>query len=318
MNPIERGWYDGSLLNYLLAPLSLLFLLISTLRRVLFKLGVLKSYKATRPVIVVGNISVGGNGKTPFVIWLVERLKAAGYKPGVISRGYGGKSEVYPIAVDDSLDTGKFGDEPVLIYQRTGCPVVVGSDRVANCDLLTNDFDCDIIISDDGLQHYRLKRDIEIVIVDAARKFGNGWPMPVGPLRELPGRLNSVDFVVYNGETPGQVSFSLEPGEPINMIPGHHFSSPVHGVCGIGNPQRFKNTLQSQGFEMASFTPFADHHHYTADDFVSFGEQTVLMTEKDAVKCRRFAQPNWWYLPVDAKLPQGFEQQLLQSIEQVQ
>lgn len=324
MNWIERGWYNGSVLNYLLLPLSLLFMLVSTIRRGLFKLGVLKSVKVARPVVIVGNISVGGNGKTPFTLWLVELLKANDIKVGVISRGYGGKADYYPVAVDSSFDTTKFGDEPVLIHRRTGCPVVVGSDRIKSCEMLINQYGCDIIISDDGMQHYRLQRNMEVAIVDAARQFGNGWLMPVGPLRELKSRLKQVDHIIYNGQSDQGISFELAPGAPIqvqidsDMIPGHPFKfDAAHLVCGIGNPARFKQTVTKQGIGVNSFTAFADHHHFSAIDFAAFGDEPVLMTEKDAVKCQAFARPNWWYLPVDARLPKTFEQQFLTHIRQV-
>lgn len=322
MKAIEQGWYNGSPLNFLLAPLSLLFYVISSIRKWCYKVGLLKSYKAKCPVVIVGNISVGGNGKTPFVIRLVELLQQQGLRPGVISRGYGGKSEQYPAAVN-SLNTAKFGDEPVLIYKRTGCPVVVGSDRIKSCDMLVDDFQCDIIISDDGMQHYRLQRDMEIAIVDAKREFGNGWVMPVGPLRELKNRLKSVDYVIYNGQKSDQLSYVIKVGEPVSvltdeLIPGHHIDeSPVHVICGIGNPQRFERTVKDRHIDIQSFKGFADHYHYQVEDFAAFGDQPVLMTEKDAVKCQSFAQPNWWYIPIDAELPVAFESKLLNQIKKV-
>jgi tetraacyldisaccharide 4'-kinase len=323
MSRIEQGWYNGSALNYLLLPLSLLFWLVSSLRRLLYKVGLSKSFKAQRPVIIVGNISVGGNGKTPFVIWLVDLLQGQNIKVGVISRGYGGNSSIYPIAVDSSMDTAKFGDEPVLIHKRTGCPVVVGSDRVKSCEMLVSQFDCDVIISDDGMQHYRLQRDIEVAIVDAAREFGNGWVLPVGPLRELTKRLKSVDYVVYNGFNKNEMSYELQAGAPVcvqtdELIPGHHIEEqPIHAVCGIGNPSRFEQTVKDMNIKTESFTAFADHHQFSANDFNEFGAQPVVMTEKDAVKCQAFAKPNWWYIPVNAVLPQAFEKQLLTHIKQV-
>ncbi|MFT4929317.1 MAG: tetraacyldisaccharide 4'-kinase [Phenylobacterium sp.] len=322
MNWIERGWYNRSAANYLLLPLSGLFWLISTVRRWLFKLAILRSVKVDCPVIIVGNISVGGNGKTPFTLWLVELLTANNIKVGVISRGYGGKAEQYPVAVDSSFDTSKFGDEPVLIHKRTGCPVVVGPDRVSNCQMLLEQFGCDIIISDDGMQHYRLQRDIEVAIVDAARQFGNGWLMPVGPLRELKSRLKQVDHVIYNGAQSDGIAFELAAGSPVQVktssdnIPRHQNTTKneFNLVCGIGNPQRFENTAKAENIAVKSFTAFADHHHFSADDFAVFGDEAVLMTEKDAVKCQAFARDNWWYLPVDAKLPTSFEQQFLSQI----
>lgn len=322
MKAIEKGWYSGNPLNYLLAPLSLLFYIISVIRRLGYRLGWLNSHQAKCPVLVVGNISVGGNGKTPFVIKLVELLQQQNIKVGVVSRGYGGQAQQYPTAVQ-SMDTAVYGDEPVLIHKRTGCPVVVGSDRVAGCQMLTDQFNVDIIISDDGLQHYRMKRDIEVAIVDAKREFGNGWVMPVGPLRELNSRLKDVDYVIYNGFNIDEISYEIKVGEPVcvqtgELIPGHHITdTPVNVVCGIGNPARFERTVKDLHINIKSFTGFADHYQYRVEDFSSFGDQPVLMTEKDAVKCQSFAQPNWWYLPIDAQLPQGFEAQLLKHIKKV-
>jgi tetraacyldisaccharide 4'-kinase len=322
MNSIERGWYNGSLLNYLLAPLSLLFFVVAGLRKLSYQLGLSKSHKAKVPVIIVGNISVGGNGKTPFVIRLVQLLQSEGIKVGVISRGYGSKSEHYPAAVTE-MNTAKYGDEPVLIHKRTGCPIVVGSDRVQSCDHLVEQYGCDVIVSDDGMQHYRLKRDMEIAIVDGNREFGNGWLMPVGPLRELKSRLNTVDHIIYNGHRDHALSYQIKAGQPRSVldgkpIPDHLIKKvTVNAICGIGNPQRFKQTVTSMGYTIKSFHGFADHYHYQAEDFTAFADEVVLMTEKDAVKCQPFARPNWWYIPIDAELPNAFEAKLLNQIKKV-
>jgi len=336
MAKIEHSWYHKHwshvLLWTLLWPLSLLFRLIAWFRRICFKLGFATIITAEKPVIVVGNISVGGNGKTPFVIYLVEMLKAHGIKAGVISRGYGGKSDRYPIAVDDSLDTAIFGDEPVLIYRRCDVPVVVGSNRVENCQMLCQLYDVDVIVCDDGLQHYRLARDMEIVIVDGAREFGNQQLMPLGPLREGLWRLKTVDYVIYNGHNPDALTnhdghFSLDVSNLVALIPSHpnsikmDESTNIHGICAIGNSARFEQTLtlflNQQGKKLASFTPFADHHKFTPQDLTKFGDDVVIMTEKDAVKCVSFARHTWCYLPVDATLTPTLGDKLLKDIQQL-
>ena len=186
---------------------SLLFWLISQLRHALFCLGIKSSYRAPKPVIIVGNLSVGGNGKTPVVVWLVEELKKRGLRVGVISRGYGGKSKTYPLFVTENTRPIEGGDEPVLIAKRTNAPVVISPNRQQAIELLLSQAECDIIVSDDGLQHYKLQRDLEIVVMDAERALGNGFVLPAGPLRELPSRLKSVDFVITNG---GKISIQMQ------------------------------------------------------------------------------------------------------------
>ncbi|WP_028862110.1 tetraacyldisaccharide 4'-kinase [Psychromonas aquimarina] len=306
---------------WFLYPFSLLFLCISSVRRLLFKAGVFKSFRSELPVIVVGNISVGGNGKTPFVIWLCEFLIEQGYKPGVISRGYGGKSSSYPLLVDDNVSGKEAGDEPLLIYKRIGIPVVVDPVRADAAAYLAEHCAVDIIITDDGLQHYALQRDIEIVIVDGVRRYGNNHLIPMGPLRETLSRLDSVDFVINNGEqAAGEITMQLQPDSCLR-VDGQSgqldSGSRVNACAAIGYPERFFNTLRQQQFVINNSVSFADHHAFSSDDFKQFGtELPLLMTEKDAVKCSAFAQPDWWYLPITAELPSAFKDQLLSKIKE--
>ncbi|ABM02743.1 lipid-A-disaccharide kinase [Psychromonas ingrahamii 37] len=315
-------WYRPVTWAWLLLPLALLFKMISFCRRLAYQKGFFKRYKSKLPVIIVGNISVGGNGKTPFVIWLCEMLITVGYKPAVISRGYGGKSNHYPLLVGDHIKGHEAGDEPVLIHKRLGIPVVVDPNRKNAVKYIEQHFLADIIISDDGLQHYALQRDIEIVIVDGKRRFGNQHLMPIGPLRENLSRLNSVDFVVNNGgQQVNEITMLLKAqncqrvdGETAQLSSGVQ----VNACAAIGYPQRFFDTLNQQQFEILKAVGFNDHHAFSKDDFTQFEASIpLLMTEKDAVKCTDFAQPNWWYLPVSAEFSAGFEQQLLNRIKEI-
>ena len=307
MRAIERIWYDGSPVAWLLLPLAALFWVASGLRRAAYRAGVAATHRLPVPVIVVGNITVGGTGKTPLVVWLAAHLAARGWRPGVVSRGYGARVE-RPTPVDSASDAALAGDEPVLIARRAGCPVVVDRDRVRGATWLCAQAGCDLVIADDGLQHYRLARDLEIAVVDGTRRFGNGLLLPAGPLREGRARLRSVDLVVTNG-TPaaGEHGMSLVPG-PLYALasPGRRESlgawrgRAVVAVAGIGNPERFFRTLEQAGL-VVERRAFPDHHRYRAADVASPADgRPVLMTEKDAVKCRSFAAPAHWVLPVDA------------------
>jgi tetraacyldisaccharide 4'-kinase len=264
------------------------------------------------PVVVVGNIAVGGTGKTPFVIWLVERLREWGWRPGVVSRGYGGRAREWPQRVLPGSDPALVGDEPVLVARRAGCPVVVGPDRVAAARALLDGGAVDVVVSDDGLQHYRLWRDLEIAVVDATRGLGNGRLIPAGPLREPPSRLGEVALVVANG--PGwtapagrQVTMRLAAWQAEALdgsgprLLSDFAGQTVHAVAGIGNPARFFAMLSQQGIGLVVH-PFPDHHAFARAD-LEFGDGLpVLMTEKDAVKCRAFGAPNQWVVPVEARL----------------
>ena len=316
-------WYQATRWwSWILYPLALLFYGVAACRRLMFHVGLLKSSKNKLPVIVVGNISVGGNGKTPFVIWLCELLVKQGYRPGIISRGYGGKSDIYPLLLDTQTNGQQAGDEPVMIFKRLGLPVVVDPIRSRAAAYLSDNDLADIIITDDGLQHYALQRDIEIVVVDGKRRFGNGHLMPMGPLREPLSRLKDVDFIINNGEEcKGEFTMLLQPDHCLT-VDGQPRDFPntrqVNACAAIGYPQRFFDTLEKQQFVLNKTVPFADHHLFVDDDFNQFDKHIpLLMTEKDAVKCTEFAQKNWWYLPISAKLPKVFEQQLLEKIKEI-
>ncbi len=324
------AWYGSARWTFWLLPLMWVFIVLAGLRR----FWVLRYQKKDlpTPVIVVGNISVGGTGKTPLIIALVKRLQALGYHPGVMSRGYGGEAPAYPYLLTTASTAKEAGDEPLAIFQQTNVPVAVGADRIANGKLL-EDQGCDILLSDDGLQHYRLGRDIEIAVVDGQRGLGNGWRLPVGPLRESVTRLKTVDWVVVNspavnfvlpavnGETLFFTPMQIQPGELIQLTSGKKIAradlpNQITAVAGIGNPQRFVNTLAQLGFQV-QLHAFSDHHHFVADDFKFANGLPIVMTEKDAVKCREFAQDNWFYLPVSAELPESFWLALAQKLERV-
>lgn len=304
MSKIEQSWYKPfSLITFLLLPLAVLFWFVSSVRKCLYVKGVLKQFKSKTPIIVVGNISVGGNGKTPFVLWLYEYLTQQGLSVGIISRGYGGQASHYPLLVTNEVSVVDAGDEPVLLYHRLKCPIAVGPDREKNIILLEKEYDLDVIISDDGMQHYKMARSIECCIVDSERQFGNGYLMPAGPLRETIQRLKSADIVIENGGQSSQ-SYALQISPLRAVGDGTKEKSTVknaHAISAVGNPQRFESSLQAHGITLLSTHHFRDHYAYTTDDFTVFGDDFVLMTEKDAVKCSHFAKPNWYYLPVDAQ-----------------
>ena len=263
-------------------------------------------------MIVVGNISVGGTGKTPLVVWLVDYLKQAGFKPGVISRGYGGKAQHWPQPVTTDSDPGMVGDEALLIAQRVACPVAVGSLRAQSVRYLLQHHPCNIIISDDGLQHYALQRDIEIAVVDGARRFGNGLCLPAGPLREPPSRLQQVDFIVCHGKPAhtGEYTMNLQGAMAVSLLNGQQkalaefHGQPLLAVAGIGHPDRFFRHLQGFGLQFGR-RALPDHHIFTVTDIDCDKDTVILMTEKDAVKCRTFADIRHWYVPVRAEINLG-------------
>jgi tetraacyldisaccharide 4'-kinase len=330
MRLIEKVWFFKHpakwLIVPLLLPLTLVFWLLSGLRRMCYQYYFLKSLSVDVPVVVVGNIGIGGNGKTPVVLYLIEQCLAQGMKVGVISRGYGGKAPHYPYLLNEKSSAVEAGDEPFLIYQRHGIPVVVGGDRVLNAQLLMKQ-GCEIIIADDGLQHYRLERDFEIIVIDNKRKFGNGFLLPAGPLREGLWRLKTVDALIFNGEDSPvknkkyaedipKIMMTLVATSVVNiktkqrlLLTDFHQSCSinqkerVNALAGIGDPSRFFKTLVDVGFSLDKSVAFVDHQHYNKDLFSRFPDDIpLLMTEKDAVKCTEFAKDNWWYLPVDAQI----------------
>ncbi|MDF1529896.1 MAG: tetraacyldisaccharide 4'-kinase [Sedimenticola sp.] len=323
MKRLDHYWYSVNAVSILLLPLSWLFCLISWLRRLAYNFQLKSSRKLPVPVIVVGNITVGGTGKTPLVIWLTDYLREQGFSPGIISRGYGGKATHWPLEVTADSDPVLVGDEPVMLARRCGCSIWVGPDRPVTADALLNNTSCDILISDDGLQHYAMARDIEIAVIDGARGLGNGFCLPAGPLRERRGRLDTVDLVVANGDSElTDHHMTLAVGELINLadqlhLPAEHFSGQrVHGMAGIGNPQRFFNTLRGLGMSVEEHF-FPDHYRFCAADITPDDTLPVIITEKDAVKCTHFSQQRHWYLEVSAKLPEGFIQQLDKQIREL-
>lgn len=318
---LEYYWYRRGLVAYSLWPLAVLFCTVVRLRRLIY--GALNRFRRTLPVpvVVVGNISVGGTGKTPMVVWLANQLKNHGLRPGIISRGYGGRTGRQPLAVDGDSDPAEAGDEPVLIARRTGCPVYVAPNRLKAAHALLKERPCDVLIADDGLQHYRLPRDLEVVMVDARRRFGNGFCLPAGPLREPVSRLARADFVVVNGRArPGEIAMGLSGTVAVNLAdttvaqPLAAFRhQTVHAVAGIGHPDRFFDTLRAHGLQVEGHA-FPDHHAFQPGDLAFGDDLPVLMTEKDAVKCQAFATPRTWAVPVSAVPDTRFAAEIINRI----
>lgn len=306
----EKLWYRRSLMAYLFLPMALIYQFVVFVRR-FFLLG-FRQKNLPVPVIIVGNISVGGVGKTPLVAAIVEELKTKGLAVGIISRGYRGKKNKIPYEVQSSDKAEDVGDEPLFLKQRLNVPVVIGVNRFAAAQYLLQKHAVDIIISDDGLQHYALARAMEIIVIDGMRGFGNGWCLPAGPLREGKKRMNKADFVVVNGQKwPGTYSMHLRAGNLQNLKTGKAVvlekkDETYAAVAAIGNPRRFLKTLEEQGLNCRLYA-FPDHHLFTGRE-LQLIEEKIIMTEKDAVKCRDFAADNWYVLPVDAELGSDFWQ----------
>lgn len=325
MHGLQRHWYRLTPLHLLLIPLSLLFGLLAAVRRTFYRMGILHSEQLPVPVIVVGNITVGGSGKTPLTLWLVEQLIAQGWHPGIVSRGYtaGGAPLNTPQQVYATSNPDEVGDEPVLMAQRKLCPVWVGRDRAAaGHALLKAHPECDVLLSDDGLQHYRMQRDCEIAVIDGTRRFGNGLLLPAGPLREPQARLDSVDAIVIHGggTKPGEFGMQLHGELFYNLLnpqttaqAGDFAGKQVHAMAGIGHPERFFQHLQYLGITAQSHA-FPDHHRYSAADLQFTDADAILMTEKDAVKCAAFATEKCWVLRVDAQPDPSLFQHLITKI----
>ena len=345
---LSQLWYGGSPWAFLLRPLAALYGAALRFRRGAYVYGWLRSCRVRIPVVVVGNLTVGGTGKTPLVIWLVEQLALQGLRPCVLSRGYGRATEhprttaaaqqdmleaqdvLHVVHSDSSWE--QVGDEPLLIHRRTGCVTVVGPDRVAAARAAA-DFGFDVLVTDDGLQHLPLARDCEIVVVDGTRGFGNGRLLPAGPLREPASRLSYADVVVVNGEAehPSLARALRTCAAPVlhMRLTGSHAvrvdqvgaerpleefrGEPVHAVAGIGHPERFFRTLRAAGLEPIEHR-FADHHPFTPQELAFADGYPVLMTEKDAVRCRAISSPRLWYLPVAAQLPAADAAVLLEHV----
>jgi tetraacyldisaccharide 4'-kinase len=325
---IERHWERVTPVSVLLYPASLLYRAAVGIRRAAYRTGILAAIRLPVPVVIVGNLAVGGTGKTPLVIWLAAFLRDRGRRPGIVSRGYGGTGTA-PAPVPADGDPRRHGDEPVLIARRSGCPVWTGADRAAaGRALLAAHPECDVIVSDDGLQHYRLARDVEIVVHPYGSR--NAWMLPAGPLREPPGRVSEADAVVMRDAPAGAASpgfagpafsMSLEGGTFYNLLnPGSSAGADrfrnrsVHAVAGIGRPQRFFQHLQHLGIDFTAHS-FPDHHAYRAEELAFPGAGAVLMTEKDAVKCLRYADERHWALRVDAQVDPALGELVLRKLQ---
>ncbi len=337
---LQKHWYQLTWLSLVLFPLSILFCLISLIRKNFYRYGIFKKISIKVPVIIIGNISVGGTGKTPLVIWLAKFLQSKNYRPGVISRGYGKNSSHNSSMVLDYSLANDVGDEPVIIYRHSKCPVIVDADRVRGVSKLVTEHQCDIIISDDGLQHYRLDRDVEVCVIDGVRGNGNGFCLPAGPLREPVSRLNSIDAIIINkpvnnhgkpfkfdNEYKNTYEMQLQESGLVNVYDSSKKKETssfqgktVHAVAGIGNPEQFFKYLENLGMQVIRH-PFPDHYNYRGDDLL-FTDHPTVMTEKDAVKLWHNKEhiipkkDQYWYLPVSVNVEQSFEEFILKKIEE--
>ncbi|PCJ20182.1 MAG: tetraacyldisaccharide 4'-kinase [Gammaproteobacteria bacterium] len=334
---VEQAWYRPLGWNKCLLPLSWAFERLAARRRAQFASGQRAVKRVSVPVIVVGNISVGGTGKSPLVIFLIEALRQQGWTPGVISRGYGASVKDFPCEVSGQDAPDVMGDEPVMIARRTGVPLVIDPNRSHAADYLLSKTSCDVIISDDGLQHYALARDIEIAVVDGLKGLGNGCCLPVGPLREPPNRLNEVDLVVLNqaGDSSPLDGYSVNSDYLYKMdiapeglysvaslvsssstaMDVNNLGPKVHGVAGIGNPDRFFASLRKQGFDVVEHR-FPDHYQYQSGD-LQFGDSlAVVMTEKDAIKCTHFCLDSHYYLKVSSHVDDSMMSRLMPLLAQ--
>lgn len=323
---LSRGWY-GSRPIWFLIPLSWMFMTLSAIRRRCYKHGIFRVARLPVPVIVVGNITVGGTGKTPLVIWLSQALRAQGYRPGIVTRGYGGRSAHWPLPVTPTTDVGMAGDEAVLLARVTDLPVIAGPDRVAAAQQLVHEHSVNIIVSDDGLQHYRLGRDLQIVTLDGERGLGNGWRLPAGPLRESAATLKNADLVVCKNRLP--LGLGLPANTPIMRLRltsvvrlqdgttqslanfrGHS----VHSVAGIGHPEQFFAALTAMGIQVEPHV-LPDHAKLRECDVLFGDHQPVLMTEKDAVKCAGLDLPDHWYVPAQVEFSREHAADILRAVQ---
>ena len=322
MFDLQYHWYRITPLHLLLLPISLLFRVLATLRRTLYLSRILTSKKLAVPVIVIGNISAGGTGKTPLTLALAQQLIRHGRHPLIVSRGHGGSAQ-QPQRVTPDSDVRQVGDEPLLMARRNLCPVWIGKDRATSAQAaLQANPQCDVVLCDDGLQHYRLRRDVEIAVIDGARGFGNGFMLPAGPLREPVSRLQTVDAVVVNGgeASTGQYAMYLSGEIFYNLLVPDKTATAAelrklrcHAVAGIGHPQRYFRHLAALGLNIVEHA-FPDHHPYRAAD-LSFADcDALLLTEKDAVKCSAFADERYWVLRVEAQIDPALTDHILRKI----
>lgn len=332
---ITRAWNHNSRWLLCLIPLSWLFAALSAPRRVYLQ-GKYQGHRFSAPVVIVGNITVGGSGKTPLIISLITALKERGFSPGVVSRGYAGCASSYPLSVTADTAVSESGDEPLLIATLTGCPMVVDANRTAAVRYLLGHFDCDVVLCDDGLQHYRLHRDIEMIVVDGQRGLGNSRLLPAGPLRERPQRLKQADFVVVNGGSEKSLfsdpniasvvvqAMSVRPTyfthlqsgrrETVEAWLASYVDTAVHAVAAIGNPQRFADTLSGMGLSV-TLQSFDDHQALTAADLTFTDDLAVIVTAKDAIKLSGQVANNIWSLDVEADIAPAFIDKLAKKLQ---
>jgi len=332
-NRVQKIWYGDSALRWLLSPFSWIYAAVIACRRSLYALGLKRSFSVAAPVVIVGNITVGGTGKTPLTIWLAEQLAARGHKPCIISRGYGGNSGSGPQQVTADSDPALVGDEAVLMAVRSHCPVIVHADRVAAANLAV-ELGASVIVSDDGLQHYRLRRDYEIAVVDGTRRYGNRQLLPAGPLREPISRLNSVNRILVQRASDGEAELSFrasdKPPMSFRLVASNvcrlddstvksiqdFAGARVHALAGIGNPERFFRLLEAHGIEIIRH-PLPDHAQIEPQDLEFADDFEVFMTEKDAVKCRWLDTGNCWYVPVEVVIDESEARDFVDSIVQL-
>lgn len=320
-----RRWYGPGPI-WLLVPLTGLFIVLSAVRRFCYRHGILRIVRLPVPVIVVGNLTAGGTGKTPLVIWLSQALQAQGYCPGIVTRGHGGKSRHWPLPVTPASSVAEAGDEALLLARTTGLPVMSGPDRVAAARQLLQDFSVNVIVSDDGLQHYRLGRDLQIVMLDGERGFGNGWQLPAGPLREPAAAIKNADMVVCKGRLPAGLDapphtaiMRLSLTQAVRLHDGltqplaNFRGRSVHSVAGIGHPEQFFAALVAEGIQVEPHA-LPDHARLSRHAVVFDDAKPVLMTEKDAVKCEGFNLPDHWYVPAHAEFSATQAVELLNAV----
>ncbi len=320
-----RVWYGGAPVPWLLRAMATLYASLMAVRRRLYRLGLKRATDLPVPVLVIGNITVGGTGKTPLTAWLATELTRRGWRPGIVSRGYGGNENNTAMLPLDA-DPAQYGDEPVWLMRAAHCPVAIGRRRAEAARLLLARVGCDVILCDDGLQHWSMARDLEILVIDGERRFGNGLLLPAGPLREATERAGRVDYVVVNGEPAGPDEYAmrvsatrlvavndLTHARPIQSFEGQE----VHAVAGIGNPERFFRMLERQGLQVVRHA-FPDHHHFRRSDFDFDRALPIVMTEKDAVKCACLGLPEAFMVPIEVELPDGFADLLHKRLRHVQ
>ena len=320
---VVDSWYKKSLWLYLLYPFSLLFSYLTSRRRRKYIKNKEISYKSDIPIIVVGNLTIGGTGKTPLVKYIANELANKGYKPGIVSRGYGGKFKE-TLQVTDETSVKETGDE-AQILSKLNFPFYIDRNRVRAVKKLTKDHDCDVIISDDGLQHYKMGRHIEIAVIDGKRRFGNNLTFPAGPLRESKNRLNSVDFIVNNSGPTEEDEYlmNISPSNFVHLKSGKSYSidkwpmhNQIHAVAGLGNPGRFFDLLDKLGFDSIRH-PFPDHHNFSSSDIFYLDHLPIVMTEKDASKCKDFDNNKIWYLTIDADVTNKFIDKLDKKLKSI-